>query len=200
MYNTDTALCPKCGFESSNLDVCESCGALISKIRTRELNERFEEDSDSYRSNHYQQQGMSLTKLITIIILVVAVAGLALNSMRKAGVFGQELTGDTVFSTFSETFETDVLAHTSTPVMVDFYATWCGACKVLAPELDNLARDMNGQVKIMKVDVDDNQDLARKYGVQVLPTVIVFKEGKEVDRMIGALPAAQLKAVLERNS
>jgi len=200
MNRNDTALCPKCGFESSNLNVCESCGALISKIRTRELNERFEEDSDGFRANHYQRQKMSLTKLVIIVILIIAVAGLAFNSMRKAGVFGQELTGDTVFSTFSETFDSDVLAYTSTPVMVDFYATWCGPCKVLAPELDSVAKEMKGRVKIMKVDVDDNQDLARKYGVQVLPTVIVFKEGKEVDRMIGVLPAAQLKAVVERNS
>ena len=200
MYNNETAICPKCGFESGTLDICEACGALITKIRSREMSERVEESFGSAQTATYEPQRMSLTKLVTFIILVVAVAGLALNSMRKAGVFGQDLTGDTVFSTFSETFESDVLAHSSTPVMVDFYATWCGACKVLAPELDTVAKDMKGQVKIMKVDIDNNADLAQKYGVQVLPTVIVFKEGKEVDRMIGALPAAQLKAVVERNS
>ena len=71
------------------------------------------------------------------------------------------------------------------PVLVDFYAEWCGPCKMAAPIIDELAGEYNGQVVIGKVDVDQNQQAASKYGVMSIPTVIMFKDGVEVDRKIG---------------
>ncbi len=73
----------------------------------------------------------------------------------------------------------------SLPVMVDFFAEWCGPCKMSAPIIEELAGEYEGKVGIGKIDVDENQETAMKYGVMSIPTVIMFKEGKEVDRQIG---------------
>lgn len=89
------------------------------------------------------------------------------------------------------TFAEEVNAATET-VLVDFWAEWCGPCKTIAPILDELAREQSGKLKIAKVDVDDNQGLARQFGVQSIPTMIVFKDGVEVHRMVGARGKAQL--------
>jgi thioredoxin 1 len=78
------------------------------------------------------------------------------------------------------------------PVLVDFWAEWCGPCKTIAPVLEELAGEQAGKLRIAKVDVDENQGLARQYGVQSIPTMIVFKDGAEVHRMVGARGKAQL--------
>ncbi len=81
-------------------------------------------------------------------------------------------------------FETKVLKST-VPVMVDFYAEWCGPCKLAAPVIDKLADTYKGKLTIAKIDVDANQGSSGKYGVMSIPTVIFFKDGKEVERMSG---------------
>ncbi len=89
------------------------------------------------------------------------------------------------------TFAEEVNAATEA-VLVDFWAEWCGPCKTIAPILEELAVEQAGKLKIAKVDVDDNQGLARQYGVQSIPTMIVFKDGAEVHRMVGARGKAQM--------
>ena len=79
----------------------------------------------------------------------------------------------------------DKVLKSDKPALVDFYADWCGPCKMAAPVLDELADEADGKYEVIKVNVDENQDLAGKFGVMSIPTVIVFKEGKEVDRKIG---------------
>lgn len=81
-------------------------------------------------------------------------------------------------------FEEKVI-KSALPVMVDFYADWCGPCKLAAPIIDELAESYAGKVVIGKLDVDENQESAMKYGVMSIPTVIMFKGGQEVDRMVG---------------
>lgn len=81
-------------------------------------------------------------------------------------------------------FQKDVLDST-VPVVVDFWATWCGPCRAMAPHLDAIADQYDGQVRIVKVDVDNNQKTAVTYGIQSLPTLLVFKDGKVVDKMVG---------------
>ena len=84
-------------------------------------------------------------------------------------------------------------------MMVDFWAEWCGPCRMLAPMVDKLAAQYEGKVIVGKVNVDEEQELAIRYGVMSIPTVIFFKDGKEIDRKVGAMPAGAFAQVLDKN-
>lgn len=93
----------------------------------------------------------------------------------------------------------DSVVNDSLPVLVDFWAPWCGPCRSLSPIVDEVADELAGKLVVAKCNVDDNQDLAMKYGVMSIPTLIVFKNGEEIDRSVGALPKARLQALLEKH-
>ena len=84
------------------------------------------------------------------------------------------------------------------PVLVDFWAAWCGPCKMVAPEMEKLAAKYEGNVEVVKVDVDANPVLATRFGAQSIPLLVVIRDGKEVDRIVGALPRAALEQRLGR--
>lgn len=84
-------------------------------------------------------------------------------------------------------------------VVVDFFATWCGPCKMLAPVLEGLSSEMEGKAKIIKVDIDQSSDLANKFEVSSVPTMMVFKDGKKADTMVGFLPKERIKQTIEAN-
>jgi thioredoxin 1 len=86
-----------------------------------------------------------------------------------------------------ENFEKEVL-NSSLPVMVDFWAVWCGPCKVLGPIVEEIAREYNGKLKVGKVDVDSNQQTSMQFGIRSIPTLLIFKKGKVVDQIVGAVP------------
>lgn len=96
-----------------------------------------------------------------------------------------------------DNFETEVL-KSSTPVLVDFWAEWCGPCKMLGPTLDELSNEYAGKVKIAKVNVDDNQNLAAQFGVSSIPMLLFFKGGQIQSQMLGAKPKSALKGELEK--
>ena len=83
-------------------------------------------------------------------------------------------------------FEKEVL-QSSEPVVVDFFAEWCGPCKAMAPALEQVAAELKGKVKVVKLDVDQNPDTTQKYRIQAMPTLMVFKDGKVVEQRVGAL-------------
>ena len=85
-------------------------------------------------------------------------------------------------------------------LMVDFWADWCGPCKMLAPLVENLDKEYEGRVTVGKVNVDDEQELAIRYGVMSIPTVIFFKDGKEIDRKVGVMPPLVFTQVLDENA
>ena len=95
-----------------------------------------------------------------------------------------------------DTFQSSVIENTL-PVIVDFWAAWCPPCKILHPILDEIAEDYDGKVAVCKVDVDQNQSLAQKYGVRSIPTVFIFKGGEIKDQVIGALPKEQITAKID---
>jgi thioredoxin 1 len=97
----------------------------------------------------------------------------------------------------SDSFEQSVL-KSDVPVLVDFWAEWCGPCKAIGPSIEQLATEYAGKAKIFKLDVDSEGDLAQQYGVMSIPALLVFKGGKEVDRMVGAAPKAQIAALIDR--
>ena len=94
------------------------------------------------------------------------------------------------------TFEADVL-NSSVPVLVDFWAAWCGPCKMIAPVLEDVAVEFAGKVKICKLNIDDNQATPPKYGVRGIPTLMLFKNGNVEATKVGALSKSQLVAFLE---
>lgn len=90
------------------------------------------------------------------------------------------------------TFDKEVL-KSAEPVVVDFFAEWCGPCKAMAPALDQLAKEMAGKVKIVKLDVDHNPDATQKYRIQAMPTLMIFKGGKVASQQVGAMPKKKLE-------
>lgn len=95
----------------------------------------------------------------------------------------------------SSDFQSKVL-DAKTPVLVDFFATWCGPCKRVAPVVDEIATEMAGKIDVYKLDIDQSSDIASKYGVMSVPTFILFENGEPKKQMLGAQPKAQILAML----
>lgn len=96
----------------------------------------------------------------------------------------------------NDSFKSEVL-DADTPVVVDFWAEWCGPCKMIAPSLDEISAEMSGKVKIVKVNIDENPDLAVEYGVRSIPMLLAFKGGEKVNEMVGAKPKSGLQTWID---
>ena len=95
-------------------------------------------------------------------------------------------------STYTDATFDEQIGSSAVPVVVDFWAEWCGPCKMVAPILEEIAQEQAGSLAIAKLNVDDNPDIARRFGVMSIPTMIVFKDGQEAARIVGATGTAQL--------
>jgi thioredoxin 1 len=105
--------------------------------------------------------------------------------------------GNTVAVTGAN-FETEVL-QSKVPVLVDFWAAWCGPCRAIAPSVDQIAAEYQGRLKVVKMDVDENMEVSARYGVQSIPTLILFKDGDAVERLMGAYPKPAILAKIQRH-
>jgi thioredoxin 1 len=94
-------------------------------------------------------------------------------------------------------FPSEVL-NADLPVLVDFWATWCGPCRSISPIVEELAKEFSGRVKVTKLNVDESPATPSQYGVRGIPTLILFKEGKILDQIVGAVPKARLKTMIEK--
>ena len=97
-----------------------------------------------------------------------------------------------------QSFEEDVL-KSDQPTLVDFWAVWCGPCKMVAPVVEELAGDYDGRVKFAKMNVDENMGTPGRYGIRGIPTLLLFKNGEVVDQIVGAVPKAKLKEMIDRH-
>lgn len=89
------------------------------------------------------------------------------------------------------------IQKSSVPVLVDFWAPWCGACRMMTPIIDKLSQEYEGKIKVCKVNVDDSPNISNTYGIKGIPTLIIFKDGKLAEQMVGAMPFEDLKNKIE---
>lgn len=101
------------------------------------------------------------------------------------------MTNENIITLTQENFETEVI-QSSKPVLVDFYASWCRPCQMLRPVIEELAKEYQSRVKFCKVDIDNNKDLASVHAVMSVPTLMIFKEGKKVEKLIGFNPRRKI--------
>ncbi len=105
---------------------------------------------------------------------------------------------DQIVHTSDASFDNDVL-KSNVPVLVDYWAEWCGPCKMIAPTLDEIAKDYQGKLKIAKVNVDENPQVTQKFGIRSIPTLMIFKDGSVQAQKVGAMSKSQLSAFIETN-
>jgi thioredoxin 1 len=108
------------------------------------------------------------------------------------------MAGNDTLTFTDSTFDTDVI-NSEVPVLVDFWAEWCGPCRMMGPTVDQVATEYSGKVKVGKIDVDSNQQTAARYGIRGIPTLLLFKDGKIVEQKVGAIGKPEFQKMLEKH-
>jgi thioredoxin 1 len=120
----------------------------------------------------------------------------ALSAPSRVQARGATMSSELITHTSDASFNADVI-EAGTPVLVDYWAEWCGPCKMIAPILDEVSKDYDGKLRIAKMNVDENRDVPAKYGIRGIPTLMLFKDGQLAATKVGALSKAQLTAFID---
>lgn len=138
--------------------------------------------------------------LLFLCSILLNKQGNNLNSIQEANIKHESIesyeeeSNMKILSVSNENFENEVL-KSENPVLIDFYAEWCGPCKMVSPIVEQIAKE-NDNVKVVKINIDDNQDLAVKYGVTAIPTLIVIKNGEETNRIVGVASQSEIEEMI----
>jgi thioredoxin 1 len=150
-------------------------------------------------TNEKSAQNLSQLKFVSIYVCSADefyrfCYGRISSNEHRQGFSGMSAAAQVTDSTFDqEVLQSDV------PVLVDFWAPWCGPCRMVAPVVDEIAAQYEGKVKVVKVNTDDNPSVASKYGIRSIPTLMIFKGGQRVDMVVGAVPKTTLANTLEKH-
>lgn len=138
--------------------------------------------------------------IISFSVLLLTLFSACGNSGKMAGENKENkvITNEIVIAEDMNTF--NEMINGNTPVLVDFYADWCAPCRMMAPILQQVSKEMEGKVKVIKVNVDKNGDAARKYQIRSIPTMILFRNGKVQWQGVGVMQADQIKAIIDQKS
>src|SRR3982751_3850257 len=120
----------------------------------------------------------------------------AIRSPSRVKARGFHMSSELITHTSDASFNADVI-EAGTPVLVDYWAEWCGPCKMIAPILDEVSKDYDGKLRVAKMNVDENRDVPAKYGIRGIPTLMLFKDGQLAATKVGALSKAQLTAFID---
>lgn len=108
------------------------------------------------------------------------------------------MASDAIIELSDSTFETEVV-KSDLPVLVDFWAPWCGPCRAIAPLVEEISSSYEGKIKVGRMNVDENQSTTMKFGIRSIPTIIMFKDGEAVDQIIGAVPKGEIERVVDKS-
>jgi len=140
---------------------------------------------------------MKINKLATVLVI------LALSTIYSCGSGAKgtnNATAGSEIKIINDMGNFNEIINGNTPVLVDFYADWCAPCRMMAPIMQQVSKEMGEKVRVIKIDVDKNEEVARKYQIQSIPTMILFKNGKAVWQGVGVMQADQIKAIIQKNS
>jgi thioredoxin 1 len=140
--------------------------------------------------------GRAASSITSDIVLAVGNARYY-GTIHAANSLGETMAGADVLNVGDSDFKKEVL-ESQQPVLVDFWATWCAPCRAIAPAVEELATQYKGRVKVAKMNIDDNQDTPQQFGVRSIPTLLIFKGGKVVDQIVGAVPKSKLEDALKK--
>jgi thioredoxin 1 len=146
----------------------------------------------------FHSSGIKVVRQLFLDFFIVLIIVNSTTAKKQDQTRGERImASDKVLAFGDGNFETEVI-QSGTPVLVDFWAPWCAPCKAIAPVVDALAEEYDGKIKVGKMNVDDNPATPGKYGVRGIPTIVLFKDGKVMDQVVGAVPKAQLEALIKK--